>query len=369
MIEVYEDYLSLFLNDVPLLDVRAPVEFREGAFPQSINLPLLDDEQRKAIGIRYKEAGKEAAIALGWEMASPQILESRLQAWSGFCHQHPEGLLYCWRGGLRSKTSQSLIKKAGFDLPLVKGGYKALRNFLLQQFDTCLAQLTCVLLSGPTGSGKTRLLHRLDHAIDLEGMAAHRGSAFGATLQEQPSQINWENSLYIQLLKHLHHRGISEPVIIEDEARLIGRIHVPFPMQDKMKIAPKIILTVPMEERVALIRQDYVEEGLKNYMMIYGEKGFTFFSDYILGNLDRIKKRLGGVRYQNLQQLFARALTMLQEDRDSSGFDAGIASLLTDYYDPMYEYMLTKRQGPILFEGNADAIVSWLENFKVNQSA
>ena len=150
------DYRRLFLQDVPLMDVRAPVEFDRGAFPASINLPLLDDEQREQVGIRYKNAGQEEAIRLGLEIATPEFRARRLQAWTDFCRRYPDGYLYCFRGGLRSRTTQQWIREQGIDYPLVHGGYKAMRRFLIDELERLLPQVPLVCVSGLTGVVRPR---------------------------------------------------------------------------------------------------------------------------------------------------------------------------------------------------------------------
>ena len=130
-----ENHQQLFLQDTPIMDVRAPVEFDKGAFPTSQNIPLLNDQQREAVGTCYKQKGQDAAISLGLELAIPEIREQRLTQWQQFITAHPEGYLYCFRGGLRSRTTQSWLKEQGIDYPLITGGYKAMRTYLLQQLD------------------------------------------------------------------------------------------------------------------------------------------------------------------------------------------------------------------------------------------
>ncbi|MFT4608706.1 MAG: tRNA 2-selenouridine synthase, partial [Gammaproteobacteria bacterium] len=201
-----DNYLQLFLDDVPMMDVRAPIEFAKGAFPYSANIPLLDDQQREQIGIQYKNAGEEEAIELGLKLATPDIRAERLEQWLDFCRGHAQGYLYCFRGGLRSRTTQSWIREQGVEFPLVKGGYKAMRRFLIDELATSVDQLPFVIVSGLTGSGKTRVLQQIQHHVDLEGIANHRGSAFGRAASDiQPSVIDLENQISIELLKHRHH--------------------------------------------------------------------------------------------------------------------------------------------------------------------
>ena len=170
-----DNYLELFINDIPLMDVRAPVEFCKGAFPNAANIPLLDDNQREQIGIRYKNAGEEEAIKLGLDLATAEIRDQRIRSWKDFCHENPQGYLYCFRGGLRSRTTQKWIREQGIDYPLINGGYKAMRRFLIDELETSLDTVPMVIVSGLTGSGKTRVLQKISHHIDFESIDNHRG--------------------------------------------------------------------------------------------------------------------------------------------------------------------------------------------------
>lgn len=352
-----QDFEFIFLNDTPLMDVRAPVEFDKGAFPQSVNRPLLDDEQRRLIGIRYREHGQDAAIALGLELATPEIRQQRMDSWLDFIQQHPEGYLYCFRGGLRSRTTQQWIAEAGVDYPLVTGGYKAMRRYLIDTLEANCATAPLVLVSGRTGTGKTRVLHQIQRQVDLEGLANHRGSAFGRRPGGQPSQINFENAVSVDLLKQMHQRPAE--LFIEDESRLVGRCYVPDCLQEAMKRAPMVVLESAIEEREQIALEDYVLDLWPEYQTAFGAEAAERFAAQILDNLSRIKKRLGGERYQYLHDLFADATDAFLASGDADGFREGIRYLLTEYYDPMYDYMLSKREGKILFRGEAEAVVEY----------
>ncbi len=203
-----EDFESLLCADIPLLDVRAPVEFAQGAFPHSHNIALLNDDEREQIGIRYKAKGNEAAIELGTELIQGDIKDQRIKAWAAFIDQHPDAVLYCFRGGMRSKIAQQWIQAAtGKVIPRVKGGYKSLRRYLIVQTESLVTKIDPIVLSGRTGSGKTKLIKALPNTIDLEGLANHRGSSFGRQLSPQPTQINFENAIAIELMK-LHQQGV-----------------------------------------------------------------------------------------------------------------------------------------------------------------
>ncbi len=357
-----DNYQQLFLNDIPLMDVRAPIEFAKGAFPNSQNIPLLDDQQRQAVGTQYKQQGQDAAIALGLKLATPEIREQRLQQWSKFIEDYPEGYLYCFRGGLRSRTTQSWLKQQGIEYPLIKGGYKAMRSYLLQQLESSIQQIAFIILCGLTGSGKTLVLRKTQHYIDLEDLADHRGSAFGRNaLDSQPTQINWENQLSIVFLKHrIHHP--QTPLLIEDEGRLLGRIVLPLPLYTKMEHSPRIFLERDMEDRVIIIRKDYITDNWPRYQQQHLDQAEQKFSDYVLNNLYRIKNRLGGLRYQVLKSCFEQALQHLFATGESHLFDDGIRLLLQEYYDPMYHYQLQKKAVKISFKGSEPEIQSWLES-------
>lgn len=353
-----DDYLALFLHDVPLMDVRAPVEFAEGAFPLACNIPLLDDLQRTLVGTRYREAGQHAAVALGLELATPALRQQRLETWQAWFRAHPQGYLYCFRGGLRSHTVQNWLGEAGLQVPLIRGGYKAMRRFLLNSLQATLSDLPLLVLSGPTGSGKTRVLQSLQRQVDLEALARHRGSAFGQTLQAQPAQIDWENALAIALLK-LQQASPGQCVVLEDESRLIGRVHLPPLLQHHLRSAPKVLIETALAERCALIRQDYIDTLWPAFQQRFGETAPSQFRQQVLGNLQRIRRRLGEERHARVQSLFAAGLDA-PGGFDHAAFEAGIRILLEEYYDPLYHYQLQRSSGPIRFRGNAAVVRAWL---------
>ncbi|MEQ9545460.1 MAG: tRNA 2-selenouridine(34) synthase MnmH [Marinobacter sp.] len=353
-----DDFLSLFLNDTPMMDVRAPTEFNKGSFPSAENAPLMNDEERHRVGICYKEKGQDKAIELGHQLVSGDIKAQRIEAWKRFIANHPEGYLFCFRGGLRSRLTQQWIKEAGIDYPLVKGGYKALRRFLIDSLESLITSSEFRILSGRTGTGKTRVLQQLPNPVDLEGLANHRGSSFGRQVTPQPSQIDFENGLAVAMLKATHHLG--GPIYLEDESRLVGRCALPESLRQRMSEAPLMVLEQPMPERIAIIREDYVENMLADYTARDGrEAGWLNFHDYLLSALDRIRKRLGGERHQHLRMLMTDALDRQQDNGDLGGHDRWIQALLEDYYDPMYDYQLSQKKGRMVVQGSPATIVDW----------
>lgn len=344
------------------MDVRADVEFEKGAFPQSLNIPILNDEQRCSIGTCYKEHGQDAAIALGYELATSTIKAARITAWKEFVAANPEGYLYCFRGGLRSKITQAWLKEAGVDYPLVTGGYKAMRSFLIEELDKNAEKLSFVMLGGRTASGKTRVLRKLPHFIDLEELALHRGSSFGNLAKDQPNQINFENNLSVQLLKQKSQH--QNPIFIEHEGRRIGQRVLPLSMHLGMtEKYPLVILETPLSKRIKICLQDYIIDLFPNYEHLYKTEAHQKFRERILGALHRIKNRLGGDRHKNIEAQLSEALELF-ETGDCSGFETPIKNLLTDYYDPMYDYQISKRKEQIVFKGDEHALLEWANNFK-----
>jgi tRNA 2-selenouridine synthase len=357
------DYRQLFLQDLPLMDVRAPVEFSKGSFPTATNIPLLDDQQREQIGTRYKDSGQDEAIRLGLQLATPEIRAQRLQAWLSYCQKNPQGFLYCFRGGLRSRTTQQWLREQGVDFPLVQGGYKAMRRFLIDELEQSAAEVPLVCVSGLTGVGKTRLLRKIRHHVDFEGIANHRGSAFGRdALDLQPSVIDWENRVAIEFIKH-RDSFPGKPVFVEDEGRRIGRINMPDYLFAALLKAPRAILQVATQTRIKVISEDYILRSWPAYQQAYGDTAEREFSAFVLDNLERIQKRLGGELYQQVKRCFEYALQEFFRNGSAAEFNDGIKILLEQYYDPMYRYQIKNKNPEIIFEGPELEFLQWAEEY------
>ena len=359
----FDDLASLFLNDVPLLDVRAPVEFEQGAFPNSINIPLMTDEEREAVGIRYKEQGQDAAILLGAELVTEEGRAQRKKQWAEFFDKNPQGLLYCFRGGLRSQISQQwIVDETGTDYPRVAGGYKAMRRFLIESIERISAEIPIVVLGGRTGSGKTRVLKKLNNSIDLEGLANHRGSAFGPTATPQPTQINFENALATDLLKQ--EAAGAKFLVIEDEARNVGSLGVPQALYDAMQESPLVKLEVSQEERNEVSIKEYIVDTQAHFNSVYGEQeGAIKLSEHLLNSLSKIQKRLGGVRYQEAKDQMESAIELRLTTGSQDGFIPVVNTLLVDYYDPMYDYQFEKKTDRVCFKGSVDDVLGFLKAY------
>lgn len=355
-----DDFARLFVNDVPMIDLRAPVEFTQGNFPGASSLPLMTDDERAAVGTCYKQHGQEAAIVLGHQLVSGDIKETRLKAWQAFIEQHPEGALYCFRGGLRSRTTQQWIyENCGINYPRVDGGYKALRRFLIDSTERLVDTMNIVVLSGRSGTGKTRLLKQIPHSIDLEGLANHRGSAFGPTTTPQPSQIDFENGVAIALLKA--EAAGYKTVVVEDESRNVGSLHVPVVLNQKMNQSPMVMLQVPDEDRVGITVQEYAEDIHLEYCRQFGEyQGLQKLETHLIDSLTKLHKRLGGVRFSRMLQMMRGAIQQLGRQKSYDGFAPVFGELLLDYYDPMYDYQISDKQSRIYFRGSRDEVLTHL---------
>lgn len=351
-------YHSIFVNEHPLIDVRAPIEFKKGAFPQSRNHYLMQDSERERIGTCYKKNGQAAAINLGHSLINGKIKQQRIASWITFLQQHPDAYLYCFRGGLRSQLSQQWLKEAGYCVPFIEGGYKAMRQFLIHSIDTISQNQALLILSGSTGSGKTIFLSQRKNAIDLEAIAHHRGSSFGQYVDAQPSQINFENTLAIHLLQHQSHSCL----LLEDESYLIGRSAIPKIFYTKMQSANILVLEETNENRISRILEEYIINMRETFIIQLGlQCGIDAFQQYLRHGISQIKKRLGGKLHDELQTALSYACHQHEYHNRPEEHREWISRLLKQYYDPMYQYQLNKKSQKILFQGSHQAMHQWLD--------
>jgi tRNA 2-selenouridine synthase len=337
--------LTLLKQQQPLLDVRAPGEFQLGRLPNSFNAPILSDEERAQVGTTYKQDGHDAAVALGHRLVSGEIREKRVAAWQAYCQANPDALIMCWRGGQRSGLAQQWLGEAGLIREKVPGGFKALRSTCLQVLDT--PRKKWWLLSGRTGSAKTVLIQTLPQSVDLEGLANHRGSAFGRRLTPQPTPVTFENALAVDYLNHSF-----ESLIVEDESRTIGRIGLPPAWHAQMQQAPIALVEATLEERIEHIHAEYVQDARLEYAAagLPETELQTRYEDAVL----RIKRRLGGMRLTELTHLIQQAFSHQCDHRD------WIRYLLTEYYDPMYDFQLQRKADRVQFRGSRQDVQAFL---------
>jgi tRNA 2-selenouridine synthase len=314
-----ENFLSLAATH-PVLDVRSPGEYGHAHIPAAWSLPLFTDEERKVVGTAYKQQSREEAIKIGLDYFGSKMrgmveqVEVLLQQGK---YPAKTVLVHCWRGGMRSAGVAWLLDLYGFKVYTLAGGYKAYRKWVLQQFDK---PYPFKILGGYTGSGKTLVLKELERQgetiVDLEQLALHKGSAFGAIgLPAQPSQEMFDNLLAMSLRAAMSRS--PGHIWLEDESQRIGLCNLPGALWKTMRQSPVCFLDVPFEARLAHITGDYGKMK----------------KEELVNAIIRIQKRLGGLDTKN-------AINYLLEDNYAESF-----RILLRYYDKYYTRALQNREG------------------------
>lgn len=357
VIDTDQELKDLLISGRPLIDVRAPIEFRQGAIDGAVNLPILNDEERALVGTLYKQQGQEAAIQLGHQLVSGQKKEERLRAWVSEIEKS-DSVIYCFRGGLRSKTTQAWLKEfADLDVSLIRGGYKRVRNYYLETLEKAKSGGPFQVISGPTGSGKTELLRHLQShkpVLDLEFLAKHRGSAFGAYDEVQPSQAFFENLVASQLLR-LETRISSQGLWLEDESRMIGQVHQPISIFEKIRESDVVWIDDPVDIRGLRILREYVETPLKKH-----PPDFVFRR--LLKAIQAISKKLGSEKAKQMSDHIQLCQIDWVSRGDLSKNSDWIEELLRSYYDPLYLRSLDRRQVKVAFKGSFADCLSYALN-------
>jgi tRNA 2-selenouridine synthase len=309
----YEDSLSL--QKPVYIDVRSPREYREDHIPGAVNIPIFDDAEHADVGTLYKTSGQDAAVTLGSRIVGSKLgdIVSRIQEIS----KTGIPVIYCFRGGMRSSSLVALLESLEFsEVYQLQKGYKGYRTHVLRSLESIgtgpMPQL--FVLQGLTGTGKTEILHFLDNAVDLEGIAGHRSSVFGGIGKCKNSQKYFE-SLLLDRIKALQSAAY---MVIEGEAKKIGNCHVPQSLFSIMQCAPTIYITAPMPRRTGIIRREYSD---------------NLDEDEVKGIVDSLDSRIG---HKNT--------VLLREYIDNNKLDDFIELLLTKYYDPLYHHALQKRE-------------------------
>ncbi|MBV9989629.1 MAG: tRNA 2-selenouridine(34) synthase MnmH [Chitinophagaceae bacterium] len=300
----------------PVLDVRSPGEFKHACIPGAYSLPLFTDEERKIVGTAYKQESQQKAIKLGLDFFGSKMVkmveEAETICKTFYPKDQPQAavLVHCWRGGMRSAGVAWLLDLYGFKVYTLAGGYKVYRKWVLQQFEN---EYPLQVVGGYTGSGKSELLHELRKkgacVIDLETIAAHKGSAFGNLgMPPQPTQEMFENLLAQQLSEHYGNDAADQLIWIEDESQRIGEVNIPSVFFRQMRRKPLFFLNIPFEERLDFITGHYG----------------NFERDKLINAIIRISKRLGGLETKT-------AINHLLENNIRACF-----GVLLHYYDKFY---------------------------------
>ena len=239
-------------QDTFFIDVRSPKEYASGHIPGAISIPLLENKEQESIGVLYKKFGQQKAIEKGYE-----YLDKKLQRFYRQFQDLPRDkslIVYCARGGMRSQVVSSLLNHFSYNTYQLIGGYKAFRNWNLAEFDRVKIKFP-IVLHGKTGVGKTLVLNRLENSLDLEGLAAHRGSLFGGIGKIPVTQKTFEANLLVEL----NRLDLSKPVFIEGESRKIGDVSIPHQIFSQMKSARSILLESSMTNRVSRTIEEYID--------------------------------------------------------------------------------------------------------------
>lgn len=306
----------------PVIDVRSPAEYAYARIPGAVNIPLFSNEERAEVGTLYKQQGRDLAIKKGLELVGPKMRDIVEQAEA---LPFNDGLLvHCWRGGMRSASVGWLLQTYGLPVYVLARGYKGFRNHLLEELEK---QRNLVVVSGPTGSGKTELLWELrkngEQVLDLEDLAHHKGSVFGELGQtRQPSSEQFQNDVYWQLKAF----DPKKPVWVEDESIGIGKVMIPDGLWTQMRKAPRVHFNMARPIRI------------KRLVREYG----SFPREVLAERIRMIEKRLGG-------QHMKAALEALE-----AGDLTTVADILLVYYDKAYSNSTTRHSNELALVIDAD---------------
>lgn len=352
------EYKKLLIHRNPVIDVRAQIEFNQGAFPGAINRPILDNIERDLIGKVYKQKGNSAAVQLGYELVSGDNKSQKVQSWVKAIQENPNVIVTCFRGGQRSQISQKWMSDAGYEIPRFEKGYKHYRQWSIEQLVEFSTHHQFRIVSGTTGSGKTKLLKKIRGqypVVDLEGLANHKGSAFGKEMTGQPSQADFENRLLQDIF--IQQSQFDKNILFEDESRMIGSRHLTESFFKKLRQSPLILMTTPLEERIENIFFDYVTNT--NIVLGNKEEAVAQFQKY-KNNTVQITKRLGGLRASEVIADIEKSEKDFLENNQLQLNKSWIEKLLVWYYDPMYTSSLALRNPVIEFKGSETEITNYL---------
>lgn len=298
-------------QECQIIDVRSPKEYLDGAITTSINIPLLSDEERSVVGILYKKFGQKKAIKEGYDILEPKL--DVLKKWFDKLVTNKQVIVYCARGGMRSKVVTSLLKNWGYNAIQLSGGYKAYRTHVINTIDDFKIKHP-VVLHGQTGVGKTLMIYKLDNAIDLEGLAQHRGSLFGAIGKTPATQKQFETQLYDRLLEIDNEKS----VYIEGESRKIGNVSIPNAFFRQLLNGIVILLEANVKTRVNRIIDEYIHNQSNSAPEI----------KLIIGKLNT--------------ELGNKAVKELQDKIDMCDYAGCFQYLLEQYYDKKYIHTINQ---------------------------
>ena len=300
---------ALKLKNAVIIDTRSPREYEKDRIPGSVNIPILDNEERKVVGIMYKE-NPDKATKKGYEYYNkklPNMLEQFKKL-----DKKKKIIIYCWRGGMRSQTIVKLVSELGLDALLLEGGYRAYRQYVREQLENYTPSFTFIVLYGLAGSGKTELIKKLKPSIDLEGLAQHRSSNFGAIGLNPREQKLFESLLFVRL-KELENEKF---VFVEGESHKVGRVFIPNAIFSAMKKGIGVRVNCSIENRAKQIVKDYFTHGEE----------------------DKIREIIVYLKPHLTSKVVERLLKLM----DEKNYEEVSKILLQDYYDSKYEHYIAQ---------------------------
>jgi len=319
-----EEYLNIY-NSIAIVDVRSPAEFEKGHIPGAYSIPLFNNEERAIIGTIYKQQSKEAAITRGYDFVNPKldlyISESEKIA------PNKVIAIHCWRGGMRSGSFAQHLSDNGFEkVYVIEGGYKAFRNFTFDFFDK---EFKLIILGGYTGSGKTEILQEIaktsEQVVDLEGLARHKGSAFGWIGQgEQPSVEHFQNKLFMEM----YLMDANKSIWLEDESLNIGKVVLPKKLFEQMRSSMVYFLDIPRTERAKFLMTTYGVQKIEDLKTA----------------VNKVSKRLGPLN------------TKISLEALEKGDLLTVAEITLIYYDKSYKRGVENRDANKITELKLDTV-------------
>lgn len=333
-VENYDVILKNYSNPV-FIDVRSQSEFLEATIPNSINIPILDDLERKIVGTLYKEEGTDIAIRKGVEIMSKKLLPF-FDEITKYNKKENQIVLFCARGGMRSSCIGNLLSSLKFNIVKLNYGYKGYRQYINRALPEEFEKVNLIVLHGKTGTGKTEILKALsqkgENILDLEGYAKHRGSTLGSiSLPKQSSQKMFESLLFEQLINRN-----GDTLFIEGESKRIGNIILPDYVYNKMQISTKVLIENSLENRIEIIKKDYITKDFKKEELITKIK---WLSKYI--------------SKENIEELI--------REIEKENYNTVIEKLMVEYYDIKYNCYNHNFVSTISNENMSEAIIKLLE--------
>lgn len=311
------------LSNINLVDVRSPSEYAEDHIPEAVNIPLLNDEERKKVGICYKHDGPKEARILGVDIVSPK-LPHFIRQFLDIRKNNKMTVAYCWRGGLRSNSAAGLVRIAGLQVYTIKGGWKEYRRHVSGFMEDFPANYRFMNFYGPTGCAKTEILRKLDgqglNVLDLEKAAAHKGSSFGKV--DEPEYKNVTQKNFESKIWHTFYRNEGNLFICEGESKKIGKVSIPNSIYDRMNSGISVVSDTSLDFRIAFTVENYKPDR---------------YIEEIRESLSRLKRFIGSTKVSELSAML-----------DRKDYESFTRDLLVEYYDPLYKRSIPEKPNYVI---------------------